>query len=99
MGPDDIYFYSDDEIERFERFEREEYYYYHGNCPTCGGEYGDGWSTCTCHGEGFTGILIQRRGFFLLIARLKTIPKHYRLLRRRNSRWQSAVTAIRLAFA
>jgi hypothetical protein len=36
---------SDDEIARIER---EEYEYSHGRCETCGGEWGDGWSTCTC---------------------------------------------------
>lgn len=27
---------------------REEYYYNHGTCEVCGGEWGDGWTTCTC---------------------------------------------------
>lgn len=30
------------------QIEREEYEATHGRCETCGGEWGDGWSTCTC---------------------------------------------------
>lgn len=26
----------------------EEYYFSHGYCEICGGEWGDGWSSCTC---------------------------------------------------
>lgn len=27
---------------------REEYFMTHGYCPVCNGEFGEGWSTCTC---------------------------------------------------
>jgi hypothetical protein len=30
------------------RAAKEEYYHNHGTCEVCGGEWGDGWSTCTC---------------------------------------------------
>lgn len=34
--------------EEEERTAREEYYATHGTCEDCFGEYGDGWSNCTC---------------------------------------------------
>lgn len=42
----DEFDYPTEEEER--RIEREEYEYNHGVCSTCGGEWGDGWTTCTC---------------------------------------------------
>ena len=33
------------------RIEREEYYATHYTCEICGGEVGDGWSTCVCDME------------------------------------------------
>lgn len=34
--------------EEEERIAREEYYFTHGTCEICFGEYGDGWSNCEC---------------------------------------------------
>jgi hypothetical protein len=31
----------------------EESYYEYGTCQTCGGEYGPGWSCCTCDEDDF----------------------------------------------
>lgn len=33
------------------RLDEEEYYYTHGTCAVCGGEWGDGWSSCRCDME------------------------------------------------
>lgn len=41
--------YLTDEEE--EHIARQHYYETHGYCSTCGGEYGDGWSNCTCERE------------------------------------------------
>lgn len=30
------------------QIETEEYQYSHGDCLGCGGEWGEGWTTCTC---------------------------------------------------
>lgn len=44
------------------RIDAEEYFYTHGTCETCGGEWGDGWSTCIC-GEGGEDGWLYRCGY------------------------------------
>ena len=34
-----------------EQVAKDEYQYNHGTCDMCGGEWGDGWSNCTCEEE------------------------------------------------
>lgn len=46
--PDEFDFPTEEEEARIEE---EEYKYCHGICLTCGGAWGDGWSTCTCEDE------------------------------------------------
>jgi hypothetical protein len=41
---EDYYLSPDEE----EDAAREEYYYSHGTCEICGGEWGEGWSSCLC---------------------------------------------------
>lgn len=35
----------------YEEFDEDDEYYRTHTCEICGGEYGDGWSTCTCEEE------------------------------------------------
>lgn len=57
----DDYYYPDEFYEPNEeeerRIEQEEYEHNHGVCSTCGGEWGDGWTTCTCTDGGENELL------------------------------------------
>lgn len=69
------------------RIDAEEYAYSHGTCETCGGEWGDGWSSCRCNREDDEAT---RRVHKLFMKKLAAeYPRHPWVLKEKSMRWQN----------